>query len=324
MRAAALVFAIIALLGADVRQVQAGPALLLEADTGKILYMEDPDDQWHPASLTKIMTAYLTFLALKNGWIMLDEKIPYSENASRQVPSKIGLPVGATMIVNLALEALIVKSANDVAVMLAEAIGGTEEDFVEMMNAAAAQLGMTRTYFANPNGLPDPRQVTTARDLAKLSRDALRRFPEHAHYWSMHEMRIGKRRLRSHNSLLNSFDGADGLKTGFICDSGYNVVATATRDGKQLMAVVLGGRSGEERSIRASSLLEHGFQSIGWKQIFNTTTVDNLPFDSAARDVLSVRRAVLNGVCGGRRPTARAQRAAARARIRAQRAAAGK
>ncbi len=188
----------------------AGPTLLVDAQTGKVLYAEDQDDLWHPASLTKIMTAYITFEALKAGKLTLETKITNSENASLQPPSKIGLPVGAEMTVDLALRSLIIKSANDVAMNLAEAIGGSEQAFVEMMNATAKKLGMTRTTFVNPNGLPAPEQITTARDLAKLSRAVIEKFPEHAHYWSMADMRIGRIYIPTHNGLLKSFEGATG------------------------------------------------------------------------------------------------------------------
>lgn len=281
--------------------VSAGPALLFDPGNGKLLYAEDQDDQWHPASLTKIMTAYLAFEALKSGALTLEQKIPVSESAHVQPPSKVGLPVGAEMSVDMALRALIVKSANDVAVMLAEAIGGSEEAFVKRMNDTAQRLGMTRTRFANANGLPAPEQVTTARDLAKLARAVLHDFPEHAQLWALADMQIGRRRLRSHNGLLRTYEGADGLKTGFICDSGYNVVASASRDGRRLVAVVLGGVSGRDRSVRAASLLEHGFETYGWKQMFDSTTVDALPMDSEPKAVTSIRQSIVAWNCGGRK-----------------------
>ena len=158
----------------------AGPALLFEVSDGRVLYAEDADNQWHPASLTKIMTAYVTFEALKEGKLTLETKIGCSELANSQEPSKIGLPVGAEMTVETALQVLIVKSANDVAIMLAEAVAGSQEAFVAKMNATAARLGMTRTKFVNANGLPAPDQITTARDLAKLASAALHDFPEYA------------------------------------------------------------------------------------------------------------------------------------------------
>ncbi len=280
----------------------AGPTLLFDAGDGTVIYHEDADQIWHPASLTKIMTAYLTFEALKAGKLTLDTKITCSEAANAQTPSKIGLPVGGTLTVDLAIKALIIKSANDVAVMLAEAIGGTEAEFVAKMNATAKRLGMTRTNYVNPNGLPAAEQVTTARDLAKLSRAVLKDFPEYVSLWSMADMRIGRRRLGTHNGLLKTLEGADGLKTGFTCDSGYNVVASATRDGRRLMAVVLGESSGRDRTIRAQSLLEHGFQARDWKSLFQrTVTLETLPDAGVAGGPTSVRQSVQNWDCGGRR-----------------------
>jgi D-alanyl-D-alanine carboxypeptidase len=232
----------------------------------------------------------------------------------------VGLPIGAEMTVDLALRALIVKSANDVAVMLAEGVAGSEQAFVEEMNATARRLGMTRTRFVNANGLPAAEQVTTARDLAKLARAIVTDFPEHAHYWSMPEVRIGNVRLRSHNGLLKTFDGADGLKTGFICDSGYNVVASATREGRRLMAVVLGEATGYDRTLRASSLLEYGFQQHGWKALFKSPSVDAMPLAPEAKGITSIRDTVISWECGTRR---RAPRPAAQVRtVRAKAAAA--
>ena len=151
---------------------------------------------------------------------------------------------------------------------------------------------MTRTHFVNTNGLPEPDLVTTARDLGKLARAVITEYPQYASYWSMPAMHIGKRRLGSHNALLKTFPGADGLKTGFTCDSGYNVIASATRDGRRLLAVVLGETSGNERAIRSASLLEYGFQNYDWKQLFNTTSLDTLPVDPSAKGITSVRDAV--------------------------------
>lgn len=282
----------------------AGPALLFEASSGKVLYAEDQDHLWHPASLTKIMTAYVTFAAIRDGELKIDGKVACTETAAKEPPSKVGLPVGAEMSVELALKALIVKSANDVAVMLAEAVAGNVDAFVGRMNATARKLGMTRTHFVNPNGLPAAEQVTTARDLARLSRAVVRDFPQYADLWAMPAFQLGKLRLGSHNSLLRTFEGADGLKTGFICDSGFNVVASATRNGTRLMAVVLGEPTSSDRSVRAASLLEHGFQHYGWKTFFSPTDIDNMPLDPEAKSVVSVRDTVLSWDCGYR-PKAR-------------------
>ena len=275
----------------------AGPALLFEVSNGKVLFAEDADNHWHPASLTKLMTAYLVFEQIKDGQLALDKKISCSAAANKEPPSKIGLPVGGELTVDLALQALIIKSANDVAVMLAEAVAGSESAFVERMNATAKRLGMDRTNFTNANGLPDGEQVTTARDLAKLARAIITDFPEHAHYWSMLNMKLGKNRLASHNSLLRSVDGADGLKTGFTCDSGFNIVASATRDGRQLVAVVLGDASSSERNVRAASLLEYGFQQQAWGQFLNRTTVDNMPLSPTEDGVKSVRASIESWSC---------------------------
>ncbi|HZT47653.1 MAG TPA: D-alanyl-D-alanine carboxypeptidase family protein [Hyphomicrobiaceae bacterium] len=297
-----------ALLAALATPSWAGPALLFDAGDGRVLYAEDADNQWHPASLTKIMTAYVTFQALKEGKLTMATKIGCSELAHSQSPSKIGLPVGAEMTVEKALQTLIVKSANDVAIMLAEAVSGSHEAFVARMNATAARLGMTRTHFANANGLPAPDQVTTARDLARLAAAVVRDFPEHAPLWSLLEVRVGKLRLHSHNSLLGHYAGADGMKTGFICDSGFNVVASATRDGRKLVAVVLGEASGAERAERAANLLEYGFLTHGWKQLFTPYTLDTLPVPEDAKGPTTMREVVHSYECGTRRAVAKASK----------------
>ena len=167
------------------------------------------------------MTAYVTFQALKAGTVTPDTKVTCSRTASLQAPSKLGLPVGGSITLDVALKVLIVKSANDVAVMIAEEFAGSQDAFIARMNEAAQQLGMTRTHFANVNGLPDERQVTTARDLAKLARAIIVEFPEHSDLFSSIQVQVGKKIMRTHNSLLVSFPGADGMKTGFICKSGF-------------------------------------------------------------------------------------------------------
>jgi len=333
----AALLALCGALAATSTPARAGPVLLLEAESGRVLYADHQDDQWFPASLTKIMTAYLTFDALKTGRLKLTDTVVMSELAHVQVPSKIGLPVGSEITVDVAIRALVIKSANDVAIMLAEKIGGSEGDFVRLMNDTAKRLGMSRTLFVNANGLPVAGQVSTARDLATLSRAVLREFPEHNALWGMSEFRLGKLRLRSHNGLLRSFEGADGLKTGFICDAGYNVVASATRDGTRLIAVVLGEPSGKDRTLRAASLLDHGFETSAWKAALGAPTLDMLPIDPGARPVQSVRESVVAWNCNGRKPvkkvsrrkpkphgtTARANTAAKKAVERKQAAAAG-
>jgi D-alanyl-D-alanine carboxypeptidase len=176
-----------------------------------------------------------------------------------------------------------VKSANDVAVMIAEAVAGSEKAFVARMNEAAQHLGMTRTTFTNVNGLPDEHQVTTARDLAKLARAIIVEFPEYADLFSSIQVQVGKKTMRTHNSLLVSFPGADGMKTGFICESGFNVVASATRDGRKLVAVVLGEPSVASRNDRATDLLETGFRRYFWKSLFGTS-LDRLSIQASLSD----------------------------------------
>ncbi len=292
-----IAIAVLALVVVLPHRALANPTLLYDPANDKVLYAEQIDRLWHPASVTKIMTAYLVFKAIKAGRFTLQSKIPYSELAHKMPASKIGLAVGAEVSLDFALRAVIIKSANDISVAVAEAVGGSHDGFVAQMNATAKRLGMTRTHFVNPNGLPAPAQVTTARDLARLARAVIRDFPEYSNYWTLSSMRVGKRRLRSHNSLLRKFEGADGMKTGFICDSGYNIVATATREGRQLVAVVLGERSGGTRGIRAASLLEHGFNTYDWKMYFQSTGLDAAPVSTGSAETTSLRPTV----CGRRR-----------------------
>jgi D-alanyl-D-alanine carboxypeptidase len=285
----------------------AAPALVFEPYNGAVLYAEDPDDQWFPASLTKLMTAYVAFQALKAGTVTPDTKVICSRAAATQAPSKLGLPVGRSITLDVALKVLIVKSANDVAVMIAEAVAGGQDAFVARMNQAAQDLGMTRTHFANVNGLPDERQVTTARDLAKLARAIIIEFPEHADLFSSIQVQVGKKTMRNHNSLLVSFPGADGMKTGFICESGFNVVASATRDGRKLVAVVLGEPSVASRNVRATDLLEDGFKRYFWKSLFGTS-LDRLAIQASSSDTPAHLR---DSVCGVARAKSKARRSVA-------------
>lgn len=301
--AARLAMSLAAMLPATVGQ--AGPALLLEADSGRVLYAEDVDHKWFPASVTKILTAYVVLEEIKAGRLKPDDMVTVSEIAHAQVPSKLGLPVGEQIPVDLAIRVLIVKSANDVAVMLAERVSGSEEAFVARMNATAQRLGMSRSRFVNPHGLPAPGQVSTARDLARLARAVIADFPEHRALWTQSEVQVGKIRLKSHNLLLRDFEGADGLKTGFICDSGFNMIATATRNGQRLIAVVLGEPSGGDRNIRAAALLEHGFVAAPWRVEQRVPSLDAMPLDTAAREVQSVRASVVAWDCGNRKPAKR-------------------
>jgi D-alanyl-D-alanine carboxypeptidase len=292
----------------------AGPALVFEPTSGTVFYSEDPDKLWFPASLTKLMTAYVAFKAVKSGKVNMDAKLTCSKKATLQAPTKLGLPVGGQITLETGLKVLIVKSANDVAVMISEAVSGSEEAFVAEMNGYAQQLGMARTHFANANGLPNENQISTARDLAKLTRALILEFPEHADFFALESVQVGKKIMRSHNGLLRSFQGADGMKTGFICDSGFNVVASATREGRRLVAVVLGEPSVRIRTDRASNLLENGFKRYFWKSVFGNT-LDGLVTQASLDEGPTHLR---EDVCGPRRAIKRVRKRSARKRANLQ------
>jgi D-alanyl-D-alanine carboxypeptidase len=240
--------------------------LLVEADTGKVLHAENATYPWYPASVTKLMTAYVTLRSVKEGRITLDTLIRVSENAVAQQPTKMGFRAGTQITVDNALKMMMVKSANDMAVALAEGVGGSIENFAGEMNRAAQRLGMTQSSFVNPNGLPDENQITSARDLAILARALIREFPEYDLYWHIPAIKLGRRVMRNYNTLIDRYPGADGMKTGFICSAGFNLVATATRGNKRLIAVVLGAPSSSARALQAAQLLEKGFNTnpLSW------------------------------------------------------------
>ncbi|MFO7477412.1 MAG: D-alanyl-D-alanine carboxypeptidase family protein, partial [Methyloceanibacter sp.] len=286
----------------------AGPALVFEPYNGTVFYAEDPDIPWFPASLTKLMTAYVTFQALKAGEVKPDTKVVCSKKATEQAPSKLWMKEGESITLDTALKVLIVKSANDVAVMVAETVGGSEEAFIHRMNEAAKRLNMTRTTFANPHGLPNDRQISSARDMAKLARAIIVEFPEHADLFTVREVQVGKQVLRTHNAILVSYPGGDGMKTGFICDSGFNVVASATREGRKLVAVVLGESSSALRRERTMSLLDNGFKRYFWKSLFGTS-LDGLAMQASLRDSPVHLRET---ICGNRPVGERAATKAAR------------
>ena len=237
--------------------------LLIEASTGKVLHAENATYPWYPASVTKLMTAYTTLRAIKEGKITLNTLLTVSRNAVAQNPTKMGFKVGTTVTVDNALKMLMVKSANDIAVTIAEGVGGSISGFADLMNANARRLGMSQSNFVNPNGLPAENHVTSARDLGILARALILEFPEYDSYWHIHSIQYGNRVMKNYNSLLDRYPGADGMKTGFICASGYNVVASATRNGRRLIAVILGAYGGGVRAQQAAQLLENGFNSGG-------------------------------------------------------------
>lgn len=234
------------------------PLLLVDRDTLQVLYAEDAGQPWHPASLTKLMTAYVAFEEIAKGTVTLDTPVTLSKYALSQAPSRSGLKVDTSVSLEDALYILIVKSANDMAVAIAETIGGNEASFVAKMNDVAQRMGLTATHFVNANGLHDPRQVTTARDLAILSLYIEQSFPQYMPMFRTSVVRINGQKLESQNEILTSFAGAIGMKTGYVCASGLNLVADVDRNGRRLMAVVLGGSSGRDRNERAAELLLKG------------------------------------------------------------------
>ena len=266
------------------RVVHAEALLVVEADTGKVLQADNATMPWYPASVTKIMTAYVTLKAVKEGRLSLDTVLTVSPTAASQSPSKMGFRPGIQVTVDNALKMMMVKSANDMAVVLAEGVGGSVDGFSAMMNQTAAKLGMTQTSYVNPNGLPADGQITSARDLAILARAVIRDLPEYEYFMHIPSIRYGRRVTQNFNKLIGRYPGADGFKTGFICASGYNLVASATRNGKRLIAVVLGASSGQARAVRAAQLLERGFggsSGLGWLKPA-LGSVDNLaPIDAS-------------------------------------------
>ena len=259
-----------------IRPASAGPALVFDAKTGEVLLADRAGEPWHPASITKIMTAYLTFRAIRAGQLQLTSKINISRHAAQRPASKIGLRAGTKVSVDFALRALLIHSANDMAVVLAEAVGGSEPAFVARMNATAKRLGMTGSYFANPHGLNDTRQIITARDMGILAATVYNEFPVYRHYFSAPAMRVGKRRLRNRNKLLRQMKAATGMKTGFICASGYNLVASANMGGRTLMAIVLGAKSGKGRFDFAQVLLESAAKGARAGAGINKTRIGQL------------------------------------------------
>jgi D-alanyl-D-alanine carboxypeptidase len=270
--------------------------LVVEADTGKVLQSENATYPWYPASVTKMMTAYVTLKAVKEGRLSLESVLTVSPVAAAQAPSKMGFRPGTQITVENALMMMMVKSANDIAVVLAEGVAGSVDGFSAEMNQTALRLGMTQTSYVNPNGLPAEGQITSARDLAMLARAILRDLPEYEYFMNIPSIRFGRRVTRNFNKLIGRYPGADGFKTGFICASGYNLVASATRDGKRLIAVVLGSSSGQARAVKAAQLLERGFanNTLSWLRP-SLGTVDNLvPIDASPPNLR-------DEVCGAKR-----------------------
>ena len=239
----------------------AAPYLAVDLATGAVLAENQSFDPWYPASITKLMTVYVTLSAIKAGEIRGDSGVVMTPASTREQPSKMGFKPGTVLTIDTALRIIMVKSANDVSYALAERVGGGIPGFVARMNAAARALGMANTRFSNANGLPDPSQWTTARDYALLARTLLKDFSGYRELYRTTALSLGGKLIQNHNNLLERYPGADGMKTGFICSAGFNVVATATRNGRQILTIVLGGKTARERDELAASLLEASFRT---------------------------------------------------------------
>lgn len=235
-------------------------AIVVDAETGEVLFARHADSRRYPASITKVMTLYLTFEALTEGKVKLDDVITVSPRAASQPPSKLGLAAGQTITLDNAMKATAVRSANDMAMAIAEHVGGSQDRFAAQMTLKARELGMTQTRYVNPNGLPDARQITSARDLAILARAVMRDYPQYYRYFGLHDWVYEGREYRNTNGLLRSQLGYDGMKTGYTNASGYNLAASAVRDGRRLITIVLGGRSTASRNSHVAELMETGFE----------------------------------------------------------------
>jgi D-alanyl-D-alanine carboxypeptidase len=253
----AFVFAPLALL--TVGAARAEPFLAVDFETGDVLMQSDATEPWFPASTTKLMTTYVALSAVRDGRLTMDTPLTMSARAARLPPSKMGFRPGTLVTLDNALKMLMVKSPNDVAWMIAESIDGSVEKFAAEMNAAAAKLGMHESHFVNPNGLHDPDHYSSARDMAILTRALLKEFPDHADLYDIGELQFGRQIIRNHNGLLGHYPGADGMKTGFTCPAGWNVVATADHNGRKLIVVIFGAPTPRVRNNEAAMLFDRGF-----------------------------------------------------------------
>ncbi|WP_275791178.1 D-alanyl-D-alanine carboxypeptidase family protein [Pararhizobium gei] len=241
----------------------ANPKMVVDVNSLKVYEQEDIFLKWYPASLTKLMTAYTTFRAIKAGRLTLESPVMMTKNAAAEPPSKMFYKPGQALTLDSALKMLLIKSANDIAVAISETVGGSEPAFIAMMNAEARRIGMTSSNFINPHGLPGAGQYTTARDLAVLAITIKREFPQYAAYFAYEGFTTGKKNYPNLNMLIGRFDGADGMKTGFICASGFNQVSSATRNGRAVVSVVLGADSLAGRADESARLLQLGLTSSG-------------------------------------------------------------
>jgi D-alanyl-D-alanine carboxypeptidase len=274
----AVVFAAIAMLTSH--PAISGPAyeaIVLDAQTGQVLRELNADTMTQPASLTKMMTLYLTFEALNQGRLRLDQYLRVSGDAASRAPSKLALVPGETITVRDLILGVVTKSANDAAVVLAEALGGSETAFAQQMTWKARQLGMNYTVYRNASGLPDPEQRTTARDIARLALALYHQFPREYRYFSTQEFVFRGQQMRNHNHLMEWYPGLDGIKTGYVNASGFNLAASAVRDGRRLIGVIMGGQSASWRDRQMAGLLDQGFADLGTGQAVSRPVIAAVP-----------------------------------------------
>ena len=237
-------------------------SFVMDADTGVVLHERYANKKLHPASLTKVMTLMMVFEGLKKGKIRMGDDIYISHHAASMVPSKLGLPAGSRIKVRDAIQALATKSANDIAVAVAEHIGGSERNFARMMTLRARQLGMDRTLFMNASGLHHRKQVSTARDMALMARYVINTYPDYYSFYSRTSFEYQGKTYRNHNRLMNSYRGMDGMKTGYISASGFNLIASAVRNDRRIIGVVFGGKTSRSRNAHMARLLDDGFRRL--------------------------------------------------------------
>ena len=259
-------------------------SIVVDQATGKVLQSDEADDLRYPASLTKLMTLYMTFEALRDHRVGLDQVVPVSGHAASMEPSKLGLVPGTYLTVEDAIYGIVTKSANDAACALGELLGGDEERFAQMMTLRARALGMSNSTFRNASGLPNLEQMTTARDLAVLAHHLISDFPDQYHYFSTPSFTFHGRIIPNHDRMLQSYDGADGLKTGYTVLSGHNLVTSAMRGGVRLIGVVMGAASNPERDVQMASLLDDGFESMGVPVMRRAAPPPRLPSLMAAAE----------------------------------------
>lgn len=291
-------------------------SFVMDASTGKVLHSVNADTRNYPASLTKMMTLFMLFEAIEQKKVNLNTKFRVSRRATWQPPSRLGLKAGSRIRVEDAIYALVTKSANDVATVVAEGLGGTEWEFARAMTKRAHQIGMTRTNFRNASGLPNRRQLSTARDMAKLGNELWKRFPQYYKYFKTKKWTYAGRTYRNHNKLLSKYDGMDGIKTGYIRASGFNLVSSVNRGGHRLIGVVFGGKSGNHRNGIMARILDKGFNKIDPVMMASYNKKQKTKAKKKAAEIASRRRSTSWGVQVGAYTTVNTARKQAIAAIK--------